>query len=147
MTDHDELRYIEPTATAGRAFFSRGLQGQVVMLNLLRFRAVADYTATPHLAPAEPITGAQAYARYMAHTRPFLEASGGELVFFGDGGPWLIGPDTERWDAAMLVRQRSAQDFLAFATNEAYLAGMGHRQAALEDSRLLPLVERRDDEA
>jgi hypothetical protein len=41
----------------------------------------------------------------------------------------------------MLVRQRSVETFLAFATDAAYLAGLGHRTAALEDSRLLPLVE------
>ena len=35
-------------------------------------------------------------------------------------------------------------DFMAFASNEAYLAGIGHRTAALEDSRLLPLVEFKD---
>jgi hypothetical protein len=39
----------------------------------------------------------------------------------------------------MLVRQSSVQSFLAFASNQTYLAGMGHRTAALEDSRLLPL--------
>ena len=29
----------------------RGIPGAVVMLNLLRFRAIADYPATPELAP------------------------------------------------------------------------------------------------
>ena len=72
---------------------------------------------------------------------PHLEKSGGELVFLGKGGNFLIGPGEERWDAAMLVRQRSVADFVAFAANPEYLAGMGHRLAALEDSRLLPLVE------
>jgi hypothetical protein len=38
------------------------------------------------------------------------------------------------------VRQSSVQSFLAFASNQGYLSGMGHRTAALEDSRLLPLV-------
>ena len=41
----------------------------------------------------------------------------------------------------MLVSQESAAAFLAFATNLEYMSGMGHRVAALEDSRLLPLVE------
>lgn len=41
----------------------------------------------------------------------------------------------------MLVRQRSVSDFMAFASNQEYLAGIGHRVAALEDSRLLPIVE------
>ena len=50
----------------------------------------------------------------------------------------------ERWDAAMLVRQSSRQSFLAFATNQDYLAGIGHRVAALFDSRILPLTQRNE---
>jgi hypothetical protein len=41
----------------------------------------------------------------------------------------------------MLVEQASTAAFLAFASNAEYLAGTGHRTAALEDSRLLPLQE------
>ena len=67
--------------------------------------------------------------------------SGGQLTFVGEGGPFLIGPADERWDRVMLVRQSSAQFFLAFAEDDGYLAGLGHRIAALADSRLLPLVE------
>jgi hypothetical protein len=132
--------YLEPTQESGRAFVARAIEGAVVMLNLLRFRDVADYSATPDLAPATPISGAEAYDRYMAHTMPYLMASGGELLFFGEGGAFLIGPEVERWDRALLVRQRSPAAFLAFATDDAYLAGIGHRTAALEDSRLLPLT-------
>ncbi|MFO1208258.1 MAG: DUF1330 domain-containing protein [Amaricoccus sp.] len=133
--------YLEPTEAAGRAFWGRDIAGPVVMLNLLRLRAVADYSADPQLAPAAPITGAEAFDRYVAHTLPYLEASGGALAFVGDGGPWLIGPEGERWDRAMLVRQSSVAAFMAFATDAGYLAGLGHRRAAAEDSRLLPLVE------
>jgi len=131
--------YLEPTQTAGRDFVMRGIPGEVVMLNLLRFRQVADYSAAPHLAPETPISGAQAYDLYMAHTMPFLRESGGELIFLGAGGNYLVGPSDERWDMAMLVRQSSVESFLAFSANTKYLAGMGHRTAALEDSRLLPL--------
>jgi len=41
----------------------------------------------------------------------------------------------------MLVRQQSVSSFLAFESNAEYMAGIGHRTAALQDSRLLPLVE------
>jgi hypothetical protein len=41
----------------------------------------------------------------------------------------------------MLVRQGSVQAFMAFATHAPYLAGLGHRTAAVEDSRLAPLVQ------
>jgi hypothetical protein len=133
--------YLDVTEEAGRAFSIRRISGPVVMLNLLRFRAQADYSATPHLAGSEPIDGATAYQRYIEHTLPLLRRSGGDVMFLGRGGPFLIGPSNERWDAAALVRQRSVADFMAFASDKEYLAGIGHRIAALEDSRLLPLIE------
>ncbi len=134
-----ESRYLDPTQEAGRAFVMRKITGELIMLNLLRFRDVADYSATPELAPASPISGAEAFQRYIDHTSPYLRESGGDLLYLGQGGAFLIGPQNERWDVAMLVRQHSVEAFLSFASNRAYLAGIGHRTAALEDSRLLPL--------
>jgi hypothetical protein len=142
LRELDMQNYLEPTQESGRAFFMRGLTGKVVMLNLLRFRAVADYSGAPELAPGRPVTGEAAYGLYMSHTMPYLEESGGKLLFYGSGGHFLVGPDHERWDAAMLVEQSSPAAFIAFASNAGYLAGIGHRTAALEDSRLLPLEER-----
>ncbi|QJW93792.1 DUF1330 domain-containing protein [Frigoriglobus tundricola] len=133
--------YLEPTQESGRALFARSISGSVVMLNLLRYREIADYSATPELAPRAPITGEAAYRLYMAHTLPHLRSSGGEILFFGRGGPFLIGPSDEHWDAALLVRQSRVASFVAFASNQDYLSGIGHRFAALEDSRLLPLIE------
>lgn len=132
--------YLDVTQAAGRAFVRRSMTGSVVMLNLLRFRERADYSANPELAPSEPIDGRTAYQRYFDHTLPLLRKSGGDVLFMGQGGPFLIGPPDERWDAALLVRQSSVASFLAFASDRENLAGIGHRTAALEDSRLLPLV-------
>ena len=140
MAEH-EAAYLEATQEAGRAFVMQEITGPVVMLNLLRFRPVADYSATPELAPDNPVSGVEAYRLYVGTTLPHLAKSGGEIIFLGEGGNFLIGPKEERWDAVMLVRQRSVVDFIAFASNADYLAGIGHRVAALEDSRLLPLVE------
>ncbi|MGH6878823.1 MAG: DUF1330 domain-containing protein [Rhizomicrobium sp.] len=131
--------YLEPTQDSVRAMFARRIVGPVVMLNLLRFRAVADYSAHLELAPESPVSGAEAFDRYIAHTLPFLTRSGGELLFLGKGGPFVIGPPAERWDCIMLVRQKSVESFLAFAGNASYMAGLGHRTAAVEDSRLLPI--------
>jgi hypothetical protein len=139
--DGGKAGHLEPTQAAGRALWERGIEGPVVMLNLLQLRAVADYALSPELAPAAPISGAEALDRYVEHTLPYLRASGGELTFIAAGGPWLIGPEGERWDRAMLVRQASVAAFMAFAGDAGYLAGLGHRTAAVEDSRLLPLME------
>ncbi|KAF0202088.1 MAG: hypothetical protein FD167_5675 [bacterium] len=141
MLENNNQKYLEPTQESGRDFLMRGILGSLVMLNLLRFRDYADYSATPHLAPLEPISGAMAYQLYIKHTLPHLKNSGGEVIFFGKAGNFLIGPTNECWDAVMLVRQRSVSDFIAFASNQEYLEGIGHRIAALEDSRLLPLIE------
>lgn len=136
-----EKNYLTPTREAGRDFIMRNISGSVVMLNLLRFRSYADYSETPELAPAEPISGEKAYQLYVEHTLPYLEKSGGEILFMGKGGSFLIGPADERWDAVLLIKQHSVERFLAFESNEDYMKGIGHRTAALEDSRLLPLVD------
>ena len=138
--------YLMPTQEAGRKFIMRQIQGSVVMLNLLRFRETADYSGTPELAPAEPISGKKAYQLYIEHTLPFLIKSGGEILFMGEGGDFLIGPVNERWDAVLLIRQNSVNSFLAFESDNDYMKGIGHRTAALADSRLLPIVETKQNE-
>lgn len=131
--------YLSPTQEAGRDFIMRQIKGHVYMLNLLRFKETADYSATPDLKPEQPISGKEAYQLYIEHTLPFLKESGGEIVFMGEGGHYLIGPTEESWDAILLIKQKSVESFLAFESNEAYLQGIGHRTAAIEDSRLLPI--------
>ena len=111
------------------------------MLNMLRFKDTADYSANPELAPEKPISGREAFQKYIDHTLPFLKASGGELLLLGSGGRFFIGPQDEQWDLVMLVKQSSLASFMAFASNDEYLAGMGHRSAAVSDSRLLPIIE------
>lgn len=133
--------YLIPTQESGREFVLRKIQGSVVMLNLIRFRKIADYSASPELMPSEPISGEKAYQIYIQHTLPFLTATGGEILFMGKGGAFLIGPANEYWDVALLIRQSSVDSFLSFESNQDYMKGIGHRTAALEDSRLLPLVE------
>ena len=133
--------YLDASETNGRRFVQRGITGPVTMLNLLRFRETANYSGHPDLAPPNPISGRLAYDRYIEHTLPFLTDAGGSVLYSGDGGHLLIGPEEQRWDMAFLVRHASVEAFLAMASNEDYLAGIGHRIAALEDSRLLPLED------
>ena len=138
MTDQ---KYIEASQGAGRKFVMRQISGPVIMLNLLKFKEKADYTDLEDIAPDREISGKEAYKIYMKETLPFLEEAGGELIFYGKGGPFLIGPENMEWDLVMLVKHASMEKFLGFANNKAYLKIAGHRKAALEDSRLLPIVE------
>lgn len=134
------MPHIEPTSEQVHELQGRDIEGPVQMLNLLRLRDVADYSRSPELAPDEPISGAEAYAEYSRHTLPRLAAAGAEVVLLGRGGAPLVGPPDERWDVVVVVRYPDVASFLAMTSAEGYLATVGHRTAALEDSRLFPLV-------
>lgn len=131
--------YIDPEREQVVRWLKTRPVGPIVMLNLLRFREIADYSATPELAPVEPISGEEAYRRYAEHAEPFVTEAGGRVRWQARGTAAIIGPADERWDRVLLVEHRSADAFLAFASHAPYLAGLGHRTAALEDSRLVPL--------
>ena len=57
MKESEETRTLEASQEGGRALMTRQTEGSVVVLNLLRFRTVAEQSATPGLAPPAPITG------------------------------------------------------------------------------------------
>lgn len=135
-------RYIDVRPESGKQFYQDFLhRGKVVMLNLLKFKSIADYTHLEDLKPRESISGADAYQLYMDHTMPYLQQAGSRVLFFGKCKDFLIGPAAEKWDAILLVEHESAQKFIEFAQNAEYLKTAGHRTAAMEDSRLLPISQ------
>lgn len=66
------VRHQAPPQQAGRDFVVRGLAGELDILNVRRLREVADYAATPELAPVSPISAAETFDRYVQHTLPDL---------------------------------------------------------------------------
>lgn len=135
----DDRTHLDVTPEQGARFFSTAGAGPVVMLNLLRFRERADYSLAPDLEPEGGATGEEAYRLYKDAIGPLLAASGGKLLFEGRSAGFLIGPMDESWDHVMLVQQASAQSFLAFASDPEAQRVTQHRNAALADSRLLPI--------
>jgi len=135
--------HIDPTQIRDRIELALPIvgDGPVVMLNMLRFRAVADYSESPELAPESPISGEEAYARYMAAAEPRSKTRGNEILLSGKSGPFLIGPEGERWDMILLVRWPNLKMLAASGSDKEYLAFVGHRTAAIEDSRLLPILQ------
>ena len=75
----------------------------------------------------------------MKHTRPFLQKLGAEVVFVGKSNHYIIGPEDESWDLALIVKYPNVMKFYALLQNADYKKTAGHRSAALEDSRLLPM--------
>lgn len=134
-------KHIHVTQEQGKNFYMRQIKGEFVMLNLLKFKETADYSDSPHLAPDEAISGKAAYDLYMKNVTPLLAKAGSSLLFSGKGGQVVIGPQDEYWDLVLLVKHESVDKFMAFANDEAYKKIAGHRTAALENSRLMPIEQ------
>lgn len=134
--------HLEANQESGKKFYMEfHNKGKIVMLNLLKFKLIADYTDLDSIKPDKEITGKEAYEIYMEKTMPELEKAGSRVIFFGNSKSYLIGPENENWDAVLLVEHESVAKFMEFAQNKDYLSTKGHRTAALEDSRLLPITE------
>jgi uncharacterized protein (DUF1330 family) len=110
----------------------------VVMLNLLRFRAKADY---PPGHMAEACSGAQAFARYGQGVTPLLTSHGGVQLWQGRFNAMLIGPQDKHWQLITLVKYPTAQAFVDMVSSPDYQAIAVHRGAAVLDSRLMALTE------
>lgn len=135
-------KYLDVDQEAGKKFYLEYIgKGKISMLNLLRYKEKADYSKHENLKPEAEISGEAAYQIYIDKTLPELQKAGSKIIYYGKSKHFLIGPESETWDAVLLVQHESVEKFLAFAENENYLKTYGHRFAALDDSRLLPMSE------
>jgi uncharacterized protein (DUF1330 family) len=109
-------------------------EGPIVMINLLLYR---DRAAYPSGSDAEPCSGAEAYQRYGALVLPMLGDVGAKILWRGTVQQIVIGPESEKWDEALLVQYPSRRAFLTMVSRPDYLQAAVHRSAALSDSRLI----------
>lgn len=138
-------KYLDVKPESGKNFYQDFHdKGKVVMLNLLKFKPKADYTGLESLKPEKDITGKEAYQLYMDSTLLELKKAGSRIIFYGSSKNFLIGPEFENWDAVLLVEHQSVVKFMEFAQNKDYLKTAGHRAAALDDSRLMPITENKN---
>jgi uncharacterized protein (DUF1330 family) len=108
----------------------------VVMLNMLRFRAQAEY---PDGSGHAPCSGREAYRRYTKEATRHFEPLGGRLVWLGQVERILIGPEQEFWDEVFLAQYPSRRAFIRMVSDPDYIATTVHRTAALADSRLIAM--------
>lgn len=107
----------------------------VVMLNLLRFSDKAHYEEG-----ASELSGQEAYGEYIKGAMPCIKAVGGELIWSGSAKGAFIAPQGEQWDQVLLIRYPAIESFLEMIGSDEYKAVVGHRTAALDDSRLVATV-------
>ncbi|WP_171207814.1 MULTISPECIES: DUF1330 domain-containing protein [unclassified Ruegeria] len=128
--------FIDPEREQFEAFKSLDRDHPIEMLNLVKFRKIADYP-TDHALAGAGLSGAQAYRNYGAETAPIIDRLGASILWRGAFQTMLIGPQDEAWDAVFIAQYPTAHAFLEMVTDPAYRAAVVHRQAAVETSRLI----------
>ncbi len=105
--------------------------GPIWMLNIIRLREKADYE------DGREASGLDAYKAYGRESEPFFKGVGGKIAWSGAPKHVLIGPVDESWDICFVAEYPSAAAFGDMVKNPGYQAIVHHRQAAVEDSRLI----------
>ena len=118
---------VMPSPDQAMDFFGAPEDGPFVMVNLLKFKAHAEY---PDGSDAH-LTGAQAYARYGEEVRELVERLGGKIRYQGRVSGLLLGEVEELWDAVALAEYPSLAAFQAMALSPAMHAIEHHRKAGL----------------
>jgi uncharacterized protein (DUF1330 family) len=126
MTGH-----IDPTKEVFAAFRADDRPGPIHMLNLVRLRERAAY------ADGREATGAEAYAAYARESGPVFQRLGGRIVWSGKFELMLIGPQAEYWHKVFIAEYPSVAAFVEMIRDPVYREAVKHRQAAVEDSRLI----------
>ena len=128
------MGFIDPTKETFALFRGNDSPGPIDMLNLVRLRERAVY------ADGREASGAEAYAAYGRESGPVFRRLGGRIVWRGSFELMLIGPAAERWDHCFIARYPTVAAFVEMIRDPVYREAVKHRQAAVEDSRLIRLA-------
>lgn len=121
-----------------QTLLAMGGDAPIVMLNLLKFRELAQYDD----APDQPeLTGREAYMLYGEPMKRLVEAHGGRFLFNARVDALVIGEVEELWDATAIVEYPNRAAFVAIATSPEVQAIGHHRKAGLAGQLLIQCSE------
>ena len=127
---------IDPTREQFKRFMQQPQDTPIHMLNLIRLRAVAAYPEG-HPCHGKGMSGLDAYREYGRTSGPIFKRVGGRQVWVGRPEAVLTGPATEHWDLAFIAEYPNSLAFADMIRDPDYKEHVKHRQAAVEDSRLI----------
>ncbi len=104
-----------------------GPDGPIFMVNLLKFKAQAEYED----GRDTDLTGREAYQRYGAAVAELLPEYGGEVVFVGDVTFLSLGQVEDLWDEVAIAKYPNRAALLAMSTSDAWREAAVHRTAGL----------------
>ncbi len=128
--------YVDPDRANWQAFKDLPRDTPIHMLNLIKFRDMADYPAG-HPNHGKGLTGAEAYEIYRAGFQKLVAEDGAGMVWEAPMECVVTGPAGE-WDEAFVMGYPDSAAFMAMVKNEDYIRDVvPHRTAAVADSRLI----------
>ncbi len=110
----------------------------VAMLNMNRYRAVAEYPVGSAEA-ALKLSGREAYLRYGIVAQAAVASVGGKILWATDAQETVIGCDHDTYDEIVVVWYPSRAAFLALSDYPGYTEAHAHRDAAIEQATLVAL--------
>ena len=108
-------------------FLAPGSEGPIYMVNLLKFKAQAEYED----GRATDLTGEAAYGLYAQGVAKLLEEVGGTIVFSADVERLVLGEVEELWDKIAIAMYPSRQAMLQMMSSPAMQQIGQHRAAGL----------------
>ncbi len=130
---------IDPLRAQFDAFKALPRDTPIQMLNLIRLNTLAAYPQD-HPDHGKGMSGLDAYRAYGRTSAEVFRRVGGRQIWVGRPEGVVTGPADERWDLAFIAEYPNAAAFLAMVTDPDYREHVKHRQAAVEDSRLIRLA-------
>ena len=128
---------VVPNEEQMRGFVEPGHDGPIYMLNLLKFKAKAEYEDSRQT----DLTGAEAYAIYGKEVARHLQKVGGAPMFSASVERLMLGEVEELWDSAAIAMYPSRQAMLEMISSKDYQASAVHRTAGLAGQLNIELVE------
>lgn len=118
---------VYPSSDQAADFFGGPEDGPFVMVNLLKFKAKAEYEdgSDAHLS------GREAYGRYGEAVSKLVENLGGKILYSGAVTGLMIGEIEEPWDMVALAQYPSLAAFQQMALSPEMRAIEHHRKAGL----------------
>lgn len=139
MTVVNELGPTSPERIA--AIQEPGPDGPIYMVNLLKFKDVAEYED----GRATDLTGREAYNLYAIGMKDVLARYGAEIIFAGDVTFLAIGQVEELWDEIGIVRYPNRATLLEMSVSPEWIELSVHRTAGLEGQLNIETIEPRAD--
>lgn len=128
--------HIEPSRGGFETFKRLPGDEPIHMLNLLRYRDLAEYPEG-HDHADKGWSGRRAYREYARTSAAVFTRVGGVIGWQGVFDCTVIGPTDEQWDDGFVAQYPSAAAFLEMIADPEYQHAAVNRTAALVDSRLI----------